>query len=108
MVKLQNSIVFDGGKSCDKFDGYICMNKEVLFDKPIHLAFVILDLSKRYIYETYFNTLQLFFDPNPERNIHFPYMNCNLFVMSIEKNDLLKDLTKLQEGKDLSDFQKKC
>ena len=75
-----------------------------MFDKPIYLGITFIELSKLYIFEDYYDFLQPFFDH--QENIQLQYKDCDSLVTSIQKSDLVKDLIKMQEKNDLSDFKK--
>ena len=44
-----------------RFRFWTFRNKKVMFDKPIHLGFAVLGLSRQHMYETCFDILQNFF-----------------------------------------------
>ena len=56
----------DTVKSYDDFDVYNFQNKEVLLDKLIYLGFTNLEWPKRFLYETWYNSIQQIFEPNLE------------------------------------------
>ena len=54
-------------KTYENCDSYVIKQNEVLMDKPIYLGFVVLELSKLFLYETYNDKLQPYFG---EKNLH--------------------------------------
>ena len=91
-------------KTYQDFDLLKFKNNEVLFEKPISSGFSSLELSKLYMYETYYDILQPFLG---QEKIQLHYMDCGSFVLSsIKISDLVKDSIKLQEEKHLFDFDK--
>ena len=67
-------------------------------DKPIYLGFSVLKLSKLLMYETYYDKLQPYFG---QKNIQLHYMDTDSFVLSVNTNDIIKDLKNLE---DIFDF----
>ena len=68
-------------KSYNNCDSYTLRQNEVRMDKRIFLGFSGLELSKLFMYETYFDKLQPIFG---QENLKLPYMDCDSFVLSIE------------------------
>ena len=68
----------------------------------MYLGFTILEVSKHFMYATYYDILQQFFCQKK----HLHYVDCDSFVLSIETNDLVKELITLQEAKNSFDFNK--
>ena len=57
--KQQSKLTFNGiHKSYENCDSYTLKQNEVLIDKPIYLGFIVLELSKLLMYETYYDILQ--------------------------------------------------
>ena len=75
--------------------------KEVLMDKPIYLRFVVLELSKISNYETYYDELQPYFG---QENLQLQYFGTDSFVLSMNTNDIIKDLKSLEDIFDFSIF----
>ena len=85
-------------KSYENYDSYAFKQNEVLMDKTIYLGFSVLELSKLLRYETYNDKLQ----PNfGLENLQFRYMVPDNFVLTVNRNDFIKDLKNLE---DLFDF----
>ena len=60
--KKQSKLTFNGfHKSFTSYDSYTFKQKEVLMDKPFHLRYSILELSKLRMYDTYYDNLQQYF-----------------------------------------------
>ena len=62
-------------------------------EKPIYLAFVILELSKLLMYETCYDKLQKNFGMI---SIQLQYQDTDSFVISVKTRDIVEDLGKLQ------------
>ena len=58
------------------------------------------------MYESYYDTLHQFRDPNLEGKPQLHYMDCDSFVLNIKTEDLVKKLNELQESKEFFDFTK--
>ena len=67
-------------------------------DKPIYLGLSVLELSKLLMYETYYDRFQIYFE---QENIQLHYMDTDSFVLSVNTNDIIKDLKNFE---DLFDF----
>ena len=72
-------------------------------DKPNFLGFAVLELSKSHLYETYYDTLQPYFG---QENIQIHHIDANAFVLSMNTNDIIKDLKKLEDIFDFSNLDK--
>ena len=60
-------------------------------DKPIHLGFSVLELSKLHMYETYCDILQPYFG---QENFQLHYIDTDAFVLSVNTNVSMRDLRK--------------
>ena len=69
-------------------------------NKPIYLAFSVLELSKLLMYETFYDKLQQYFGLEI---LQLHYMDTDSFVFSVNAKDNTKDLKNLE---DLLDFSK--
>ena len=104
IIKQQSKLTFNGiHKSYDNCDSYTFKQNEVLMDKAIYLGFSVLELSKLLMYETYYDKLQQYFG---QENIKLHYMDCDSFVLSIETQNIIKDLKNLEELFDFSNLDK--
>ena len=102
ILRLQRKLTFNGiCKSFDNCDSYLEKEHEILMDKPIYLGFAILELSKLHMYETYYNTLQPYFG---QENIQLHYMDCDSFILSINSENIIKDLKNLENIFDFSNI----
>ena len=63
-------------------------------NKPFYLGFSVLELSKFLMYESYYDILQPYFI---QEIIQLPYMDTDSFVLSVNTNDIIKDLKKLED-----------
>ena len=70
-------------------------------DKPIFQGFIVLELSKLLMYETYHDKLQPYFG---QEKIQLPYMDTDSFVLSIYTKDIIKDLKNLEDIFDFSNL----
>ena len=75
--------------SYTNYDSYTSKQNEVVTDKPIHLGFALLELSKLLMYETYYDELQPYFG---QRNLQLHYMDTDSFVLSVDTKDIIKYL----------------
>ena len=74
-IKQQSKLTFNGiHKSYTNYSSYTFKQNEVTMDKPIYVGFAILELSKLHMYETYYDTLQLYFG---EDNLQMHYIDCD-------------------------------
>ena len=102
ILRLQRKLTFNGiCKSFDNCDSYLEKEHEILMDKPIYLGFAILELSKLHMYETYYNTLQPYFG---QESIQLHYMDCDSFILSINSENIIKDLKNLENIFDFSNI----
>ena len=76
-------------KSYENCDSYSFRQNEVKMDKPFCLGFAILELSKLHMYETCYDKLQPYFG---QENIQIHYINNDAFVLSLNTQDIIKDL----------------
>ena len=63
---------------------------EVLMDKPIAVGKAILDISKTFMYEFWYDYLK----PKYSDNIKLCYMDTDSFVIHVETEDFFKDISK--------------
>ena len=104
ILRQQSKLTFSGiHKSYDNCDSYTFKQNEVLMDKPIHLGFAVLELSKLLMYETYYNKFQPYFG---QENIQLHYMDTDIFILSVNTKDIIKDLKNLEDIFDFSNLDK--
>ena len=72
-------------------------------DKPIYLGFAVLELSKLHIYETYYDILQPYFG---QENIQLHNIDTDAFLLSVNTEDIIKDIKKLENTFDFSNLYK--
>ena len=72
-------------------------------DKPIYLGFTVLELSKLHMYETYYDILQPYFG---QENLRLVYLDTDSFVLSLNTQDIVNDLTNLEDIFDFSNLDK--
>ena len=73
-------------------------------DKPIYLGFSVLELSKQPMYETYYEKFQPYFT---QENNQIHYIDTDAFVLSVNTNDIIRDLKNLEHKFDFSYIDKK-
>ena len=72
-------------------------------DKPIYLGFAVLELSRIQMYETYYDKLQPYFG---QENIQLHYVDTDVFVLSVNTKDIIKDFENMGDIFDLSNLNK--
>ena len=72
-------------------------------DKPIYLGFSVLELSILLRYETYYDILQPYFE---QESIQLHYMDTDSFVLSVNTEDIIRDLKNLEDIFDFSNLDK--
>ena len=77
---------------------------EVVMDKAIYVGFAILELSKLHMYETYYDTLQPYFE---QENLQLHYIDTDGMILSMKTKDIIKDLKNLENIFDFSNLDKK-
>ena len=103
IIKRQSKLSFDGLVNYyDEFIVYKFKKSKITFKKPIYLGFTILELSKLLMYEFYYEKLKMYFN----NNIKLNYMDTDSFVLTIQTNDLEKDLEHFKDDFDFSDLPK--
>ena len=104
IIKQQSKLTFNGiHKSFENCDSYTFKQNEVLMDKPIYLGFTVLESSKLLMYETYYDILQPYFG---QENIQLLFMDTDSFVLSVETEDIIKELKNLEDIFDFSNLDK--
>ena len=73
-------------KSYTFYDTYTLKQNEVLMNRPLYLGLTILELGKRFWYETCYDKLQPYVG---QAEIQLPFMDCRSFVFSIRTQNLL-------------------
>ena len=58
-------------------------------DKAIYVGFAILELRKLHMYETYYDTLQSYFD---QIKLQLHYIDTDGMFLSMKTKDIIKDL----------------
>ena len=94
-MKQQSELTFNGfHKSCLNYDIYAFKQKEIVMDRPNFLGFVILELTKLIIYETYYDKLQPCFR---QKKLQLHYMDTDSFVLNVNTKDVFEDLKSLED-----------
>ena len=104
IIKQQSKLTFNGiQKSYENYDSYTFKKNEVLMDKAIYVGFVILELSKLHMYETYYDTLQPYFG---QENLQLHYLDTDGMILKMQTKDIIKDLKNLEDIFDFSNLDK--
>ena len=102
IIKQQSKLTFNGiHKSYENYVSYTFKQNEVPTDKPIYLGFSVLKLSKLLMYETHYDKLQPYFK---QENFQLHYMDTVSFVLSVNTEDIIKDLENLENLFDFSNL----
>ena len=70
-------------------------------DKPIYSGFVVLELGKLHMNETYYDILQPYFG---QENIQLHYIDTDAFALCVNAKDISKDLKNLEDIFDFSNL----
>ena len=98
----QSKLTFNGiQKSYENYDSYTFKKNEVVTDKAIYVGFAILELSKLHMYETYYDTLQPYFD---QENLQLHYIDTDGMFLSMKTENIIKDLKHLEDTFDFSNL----
>ena len=73
-----------------------------MYTKPIYDGFTILDLSKLFMYEFYYEKLYNYWG----ENVILHYMDTDSFVLTIKTDDLVKDLHHFRDDFDFSNLNR--
>ena len=88
-IKRQSKVTFNGKVADYESFKLFSFNKEsIVYTKPIYDGFTILDLSKLFMYEFYYEKLFNYWG----ENVKLHYMDTDYFVLTIKTDDLVKDL----------------
>ena len=90
-------------KSYENCYSYVFRKNEIVMDRSIYLGFAVLELSKLHTYETYYDKLQQYFGA---KNLHLQYMDTDIFILSVNTNDIIRDLKSLEDIFDFSNLDK--
>ena len=81
----------------------IHVNKTKLtLNKPIYVGFSVLDLSKHFMYDWYYNKLKKKYG----ENCTMLYTDTDSLLVDIKTNDIYKDMSETKEDYDFSDYPK--
>ena len=70
---------------------------------PVYLGFTVLELTKLLMYGTYYDKLKPHFG---QENIQLHYMDTDSYVLSVNTEDIIKDLKNLEDIFDFSNLDK--
>ena len=103
-IRQQSKLTFNGiHKSYENCDRYTFRENEVKMDRPLYLAFFVLELSKLHMYETYYDILQPYFG---QENIQLHYIDTDAFVLSLKTKDIIRDFKNLENIFEISNLDK--
>ena len=104
IVKQQSKLTFNGiQKSYENYYSFTYKKNEIVMDKAIYVGFAILELSKLHMYETYYDTLQPYFD---QENLKLHFIDTDGMILSMKTKDIIKDLKKIEDIFDFSNLDK--
>ena len=90
LIEQQSKVTFKGTHiSYTNYVSYTIKQTDLLMDTPIYLGFAVLELSKCFMYETYYDELQQYFG---REDLQLHLMNCDSFVLSIRTQNFFDDL----------------
>ena len=102
ILRYQSRLDFDGiHKSYQDYDSYTIKKIFIKLEKPMYLGFVILELTKVLLYETYYDKLQKNFG---QGGIQLHYQDTDAYIMSVRTIDFVNDLDKLEDQYKMFDF----
>ena len=102
IIKQQSKLTFNGlHKSYENYGSYIFKQNQVVMDKAIYVGFVILELSKLHMYETYYDILQPYFG---QETLQLHYIDTDGMILSMKTENIIKDLKNLEDIFDFSNL----
>ena len=88
IIKQQSKLTFNGiQKSNTKNSSYTFKQNEVVRDKPIHVGFATLEVSKLHMYGKYYDKLQPYFGGE---NIQLHYIDTGGFVLRVKTKQIIQ------------------
>ena len=101
-TKQQSKLSFNGiHKSYENCDSYTFKQNGVVMDKAIYVGFIILEISKLHMYETYYDTLQPYFG---QENLQLQYIDTDGMILSLKTEIIIEDLKSLEDIFDFSNL----
>ena len=95
IIKQQSKLTFNGiQKSYENYYSFTFKKNEVVMDKAIYVGFTILELSKLHMYETYYDTLQPYFD---QENLQLHYIDTDGMILSMKTENIINDLKNFED-----------
>ena len=105
IITQQSKLTFNGiQKTYENYYSFTYKKNEIVMDKAIYVGFAILELSKLHMYETYYDTLQPYFE---QENLQLHYVDTDGMILSMKTKDIIKDLKNLEDIFDFSNLDKK-
>ena len=103
-IRQQSRLTFNRiHKSYENCDNYTFKQNEVLMDDPVYFGFIVLELSKLHMYETFYDKLKPYFG---QENIQLHYIDSDGFVLSTNTNDFIRVLKNLEDSFGFSNLDK--
>ena len=89
VLNKQAKLTFSGRhKTYTYYDSYTFKQHEILMDMKIYLGYVVLELSKLLMYESYYDEVQPYFRLE---NLQMLYMDLDSFELSIRTENIIID-----------------
>ena len=89
IINQQSKLTFIGiQKSYENYYSFTLKKNAVVMVKAIYVGFVVLELSKLHMYETYYDTLQPYFG---QENLQLHYIDTDGMFSSMKTKNILKD-----------------
>ena len=102
IINQQSKLTFNGiQKSYKTIIVTHSKKNEVVMDKAIYVGFAILELSKLHMYETYYDTLQPYFE---QEKLQLHYIDTDGMILSMRTENIIKDLKNLEYIFDFSNL----
>ena len=104
IINQQSKLSFNGiQKTYENYYSFTYKKNEIVMDKALYVGFAILELSKLHMYETYYDTLQIYYG---QENLQLHYIDTDGIILSMKTKDIIKDLINLEDIFDFSNLDK--
>ena len=102
IINRQSEITFNGiQKSYENYNSYTFKQNQVVMNKAIYVGFSILELSHLHMYETYYDTLQLYFS---QESLQLHYIDTDGMILSMKTENFIKDKKNFEDIFDFSNL----
>ena len=100
-IKQQSKLTFNGiHRSYENCDSYSFKRNQAIMDRAFYVGFAILDLSKLYMYEIYYDTLQPYVG---QENLQL-LIDTDGMILSMKTDNIINDLKNLEDIFDFSNL----